>query len=80
MEVKVAYFVIGKIEKLELQRIFRNHLFAEILIFKMRALRTKIVRTDLNKLFYITVFVLSKTQMFLIILRVGRENTFFRII
>lgn len=71
---KVAYIVIGKLEKLELQRIFRSHLFTEILIFKMRALLK--FENRLKLLF----FILSKTQIDVFILRGGREIAFFRII
>lgn len=78
--IKVAYFVIGKLEKLELQRRFRSHLFTEILIFTMRALSTEIVKIYLIRYFNLLFFILSKTQMFVIILRVGKEITFFRII
>lgn len=66
-------YVVGKLEK------FRSHLFTEILIFKMRALNTEIVRIDLSY-FKLLFLVLSKTQVFLITLRVGRKDTFFRII
>lgn len=66
-------YVVGKLEK------FRSHLFTEILIFKMRALNTEIVRIDLSY-FKLVFLVLSKTQVFLITLRVGRKDTFFRII
>lgn len=66
-------YVVGKLEK------FRSHLFTEILIFKMRALNTEIVRIDLSY-FKLLFLVLSKTQVFLITLRVGRKDIFFRII
>lgn len=71
-------YVIGKLELLKLQRIFKSHLFSEILIFKMRALSTEIVRIALISYFKLLSLMLSKTNVF--ILRVVREVTFFRII